>query len=137
MEFLKYKKNYEHGSCQVIFKLKTNQDINNIFVEIFTKLNLWKQYHKKNFNSFGRSWKKKFTNTKFNQMWSHHIRSNHYEKLCLWQLDYPITKTSKRLIDNYIATIAWKHNKLINKMSDQKIKELYCNYKLVEKCIFI
>jgi hypothetical protein len=47
------------------------------------------------------------------------------------------TKVPKQLIDNYIATVPWKYNKLINKMSRQKIKELYCSYKLVARCIFI
>jgi hypothetical protein len=57
--------------------------------------------------------------------------SYRYEKLCLRHLDYPITKASKQLIYNCIATIPWKYDKLINKMSCQKIKELYYSFKLV------
>ncbi len=52
---------------------------------------------------------------------------SHYEKLCLRQLDCPTTRAPKQLIYNYIATIPWKYNKLINKMPHQKIKELYHN----------
>jgi hypothetical protein len=61
----------------------------------------------------------------------------HYENLCMWQLNYPTTKAPKQLIYNYIAIVPWKYNKLINKMSRQKIKELYCSCKLVARCIFI
>jgi hypothetical protein len=34
-----------------------------------------------------------------------------YEKLCLWQLDYPTTKAPKQLIYNCIANIPWKYDK--------------------------
>jgi hypothetical protein len=43
--------------------------------------------------------------------------THHYEKLCLQQLDYPITKAPKQLIYNCIATDPWQYDKLINKMS--------------------
>jgi hypothetical protein len=52
----------------------------------------------------------------------------HYDKLCPWQPYYLTTKALKQLIYNH---------KLINKMPHQKIKELYCNCKLVARCIFI
>jgi hypothetical protein len=61
----------------------------------------------------------------------------HYEKLCPQQLNYPTTRAPKQLIYNYIVTIPWKYDKLINKMPHQKIKELYCSSKLVTRCIFI
>jgi hypothetical protein len=57
------------------------------------------------------------------------IRS-HYEKLCPWQLDYLTTKVPKQLICNCIATVPWKYDKLINKMSRQKFTALYCSYKM-------
>jgi hypothetical protein len=62
--------------------------------------------------------------------------SCHYEKLCPRQLDYH-TKAPKQLIYNYIAITLWKYDKLINKMSRKKIKELYYSCKLVARCIFI
>ncbi len=47
------------------------------------------------------------------------------------------TRAPKQLIYNYITTIPWKYEKLINKMSCQKIKDLNCNCKLVARFIFI
>jgi hypothetical protein len=53
--------------------------------------------------------------------------------LCLQQLDYPTTRVPKQLIHNYITTIPWKYDKLINKIPRQKIR----NCIVVARCIFI
>ncbi len=64
-------------------------------------------------------------------------KNQHYEKLCPQQLDYLRIRALKQLIYNSIVTIPWKYDKLMNKMAHQKIKELYCNCKLIARCIFI
>jgi hypothetical protein len=45
-----------------------------------------------------------------------------YEKLCPWQLDYPISRAPKQIIYNCIAIVLGKYDKLINKMACKKIK---------------
>jgi hypothetical protein len=57
----------------------------------------------------------------------------HYEKLCPRQLNYLTTRAPKQLIYNCITIVPWKYNKLINKMSHQKIR----SYIVVANCIFI
>jgi hypothetical protein len=41
------------------------------------------------------------------------------------------TRSQKELIYNYITIKTWNYEQLINKMSHQKIKELYCNCNLI------
>ncbi len=56
---------------------------------------------------------------------------SHYEKVCLLEPHCLATITPKQLVYKYTTTITWKYGQLINRMSHQKIKELYYNCNLV------
>jgi hypothetical protein len=45
----------------------------------------------------------------------------HYEKSCLWRLDWHATRLSWKLLCNLGTTIVWKYDELIIKMSHQNI----------------
>jgi hypothetical protein len=55
----------------------------------------------------------------------------HYEKSCILESHYLATNAPKQSICNYTIIRAWKYEQLINKMSHQKIKELYYGCNLV------
>jgi hypothetical protein len=59
------------------------------------------------------------------------ICKDYYEESYMLKPHCPATKTLKQLIYNYNTTRAWKYRQLIDKMSSQKIKELYCSCNLV------
>ncbi len=57
--------------------------------------------------------------------------NGNYENSRPLKAHYPVTKGPKQLIYNYIIIRAWKYKQLINKMSCQKIKELYYSLNVV------
>jgi hypothetical protein len=59
-----------------------------------------------------------------------------YKKSCSLEPHYLTTRASKQVIYNYTTTRVWKYGWLINKMSCQKIKELYCSCNFISNGTF-